>query len=237
MGTTATQLSWGQRSPASHECENHRRMVRSRARVVALSDEEASAFRQLYEQSAPRVLRTLCRITRNREDAEDALEEAFLNAFLHARDFDGRSSFSTWFTRIAINSALMILRKKRTHPEQSIDGADADGNERHWVMPETTANPEKLYGQSEQAGLLKAAVGDLRPAIRKVVEVGQLQERSMRETADALGISLSAAKARLFHARAALRKSRKLRSLSEAWFPGRNIQVSAAHRGVSQQRA
>jgi DNA-directed RNA polymerase specialized sigma24 family protein len=104
-------------------------------------------------------------------------------------------------------------------------------------MLETAANPEKLYAQSEQAGLLKAAVGDLRPGIRKVVEVGQLQERSMRETADALGISVSAAKARLFHARAALRKSRKLRSLSEAWFPGRNMQVSAAHRGVSQQRA
>jgi RNA polymerase sigma factor (sigma-70 family) len=208
---------------------------RTRARVVARSEEESSAFQQLYEQSAPRVLKTLSRITRNREDAEDALQEAFLNAFLHARDFDGRSSFSTWFTRIAINSALMILRKKRTHPEQSIDGAD--GNLRHWVMPETAANPERFYAQSERAGILKAAVRDLRPAIRKAVEVGQLQERSMRETADALGISLSAAKARLFHARTALRKSRKLRSLSKAWFPGRNIQVCAAHRGVSQPHA
>jgi RNA polymerase sigma factor (sigma-70 family) len=235
MGTTATQWSWGQRYPASHECENHRRMVRPRGRVVAPSDEESSAFQQLYEQTAPRVLKTLHRITRNPEDAEDALQEAFLNAFLHAKDFDGRSSFSTWFTRIAINSALMILRKKRTHPEQSIDGAD--GNQRYWAMPETAANPEKLYAQSERAGILKAAVRDLRPAIRKAVEVGQLQERSMRETADALGISLSAAKARLFHARVALRKSRKLRSLSKAWFPGRNIQVSAAHRGVSQQHA
>ena len=235
MGTTAAQWSWGQRPPASHECENHRRMVRPRARVVARSEEESSAFQQLYEQSAPRVLKTLYRITRNREDAEDALQEAFLNAFLHAGDFDGRSSFSTWFTRIAINSALMILRKKRTHPEQSVD--DADGNQRPWVMPETAANPEKLYAQSERAGILKAAVGDLRPGIRKAVEVGQLQERSMRETAEALGISLSAAKARLFHARAALRKSRKLRSLSKAWFPGPNIQVSAAHRGGSQQQA
>jgi RNA polymerase sigma factor (sigma-70 family) len=237
MGTTATQLLWGQRSPASHECENHRRMAGPRTRVVAPSDEESSAFQQLYEQSAPRVLKTLYRITRNREDAEDALQEAFLNAFLHARNFDGRSSFSTWFTRIAINSALMILRKKRTHPEQSIDGTDADGNERHWVVPESAANPEKLYAQSEREGILKAAVGDLRPTIRKAVEVGQLQERSMRETADVLGISVAAAKARLFHARAALRKSRKLRSLSKAWFPGRNIQVSVAHRGVSQQHA
>src|ERR1700724_4163598 len=104
MGTTATQLSWGQRSPEDHECQNHRSIVRPRACVVAPSDEDSSAFQQLYEQSAPRVLKTLHRITRNREDAEDALQEAFLNAFLHARDFDGRSSFSTWFTRIAINS-------------------------------------------------------------------------------------------------------------------------------------
>jgi hypothetical protein len=59
----------------------------------------------------------------------------------------------------------------------------------------------------------------------------------MRETADVLGISVAAAKARLFHARAALRKSRKLRSLSKAWFPGRNIQVSGALGGVSQQHA
>jgi DNA-directed RNA polymerase specialized sigma24 family protein len=105
MGTTATQLSWGQSSLASHKYKTHRRAVRRSARVVAPGDENANAFQQLYEQSAPRVLKTVYRITRNREDAEDALQEAFLNAFLHAKDFDGRSSFSTWFTRIAIDSA------------------------------------------------------------------------------------------------------------------------------------
>src|ERR1700692_1196770 len=189
MGTTATQLSWGQRSLARHEYKTHRRRGRRTTGAVAPGDENANAFQQLYEQSAPRVLKTLYRITRNREDAEDALQEAFLNAFLHAKDFDGRSSFSTWFTRIAINSALMILRKRRTHPEFSIDGTDADGNEKPWVVPDIAANPEKLYAQSEREGILKAAVGDLRPTIRKAVEVGQLQERSMRETADVLGIS------------------------------------------------
>jgi RNA polymerase sigma factor (sigma-70 family) len=236
MGTTATQLSWGQRSPAGHEYKTRRRTVRRSARELAPDEEDVDVFQQLYEQSAPRVLKTLCRITRNHEDAEDALQEAFLNAFLHAKDFDGRSSFSTWFTRIAINSALMILRKKRTHPEHSIDGVDTDGNEKQWVLPDTAANPEKLYAQAEREGILKAAVGDLRPTIRKAVEVGQLQERSMRETADALGISVAAAKARLFHARAALRKSRKLKSISKVWFPGRNFQVSATH-SVSQQPA
>jgi len=237
MGTTATQLSWGQNSPASHKFKTHRRTVRRSARVVAPGDENANAFQQLYEQSAPRVLKTVYRITRNREDAEDALQEAFLNAFLHAKDFDGRSSFSTWFTRIAINSALMILRKRRTHPELSMDGTDADGNEKPWVVPDTAANPEKLYAQSEREGILKAAVGDLRPAIRKAVEVGQLQERSMSETADVLGISVAAAKARLFHARAALRKSSKLRVIRKVWFPGQSFQLAGACSDTRQRHA
>jgi len=237
MGTTATQLSWGQSSPASHKYKTHRRAVRRSARVVEPGDENANAFQQLYEQSAPRVLKTVYRITRNREDAEDALQEAFLNAFLHAEDFDGRSSFSTWLTRIAINSALMILRKRRTHPELSFDATDADGNEKPWVVPDTAANPEKLYAQSEREGILKAAVGDLRPTIRKAVEVGQLQERSMSETADVLGISVAAAKARLFHARAALRKSSKLRAISKVSFPGQSFQLSGARSDTSQGHA
>src|SRR4029077_14057628 len=181
--------------------------------------------------------KTVYRITRNSEDAEDALQEAFLNAFLHAKDFDGRSSFSTWFTRVAINSPLMILRKRRTHPELSMDGTDADGNEQPWVVPDTAANPEKLYAQSEREGILKAAVGDLRPTIRKAVEVGQLQERSMSETADVLGISVAAAKARLFHARAALRKSSKLRAISKVWFPGQSFQLAGARSDTSQRHA
>ena len=237
MGTTATQLSWAQRSLGSHEYKTHRRPVRRSARVVAPGDENANAFQQLCEQSAPRVLKTLYRITRNREDAEDALQDAFLNAFLHAKDFDGRSSLSTWFTRIAINSALMILRKRRIHPEFSIDGTDADGNEKPWVMPDTGTNPERLYAQSERERILMAAVGDLRPTIRKAVEVGQLQERSMQETADVLGISIAAAKARLFHARAALRKSKKLRAISKVWFPGQSFQLSGACSDASQRHA
>jgi Sigma-70, region 4 len=88
-----------------------------------------------------------------------------------------------------------------------------------WVVPDRAANPERLFAQQERETILKAAVGDLRPAIRKAVEVGQLQDRSMRETADVLGISVAAAKARLFHARAALRKSRRLKSMNKVRFP------------------
>jgi RNA polymerase sigma factor (sigma-70 family) len=187
--------------------------------VAAAGSGDTRAFEQLYEQTAPRVFKTLCRITRNREDAEDALQDSYLNAFLHLKDFDGRSSFNTWFTRIAINSALMILRRKRVHPEQSMDeGFEAGAMAKQWMSLESASNPEKLYAQSEREEILNAAVSDLRPTIRKAVELGQLQERSMKETADLLGISVAATKARVFHARAALRKSRRLKSMGKGWF-------------------
>jgi len=239
MASTATQLTWGQRPATEYvSAGNHSESKDRTALVVAAGTGDRTAFEELYQQSAPRVLKTLYRITRNREDAEDALQEASLNAFVHAKDFDGRSSFATWFTRIAINSALMILRKKRTHPQQSIDdGGETGVSERNWIVPESATNPERLYAQTEREGILKAAVGDLRPTIRKAVELGQLQERSMRETADVLGISVAAAKARLFHARAALRRSRRLKSMKNTWFVGRDFRGCGRHGGNMQQHA
>src|ERR1700722_1997956 len=81
----------------------------------------------LCERLAPRILRALYRITKNREDAEDALQDSFLSAFVHIAEFDGRSAFSTWLTRIGINSALMMLRKKRTTREISLDDSADSG--------------------------------------------------------------------------------------------------------------
>ena len=88
------------------------------------------AFDDLWQAHAKRILRTTYRITRNREDAEDALQDSFLRAFVHIREFDGRSSFSTWLTRIAINSSLMILRKRGTAVELSIDNPGDRGGVR-----------------------------------------------------------------------------------------------------------
>ena len=85
---------------------------------------DTDAFVELSKRHANRVFQATYRVTRNRQDAEDALQDAFLNAFTHMRNFEGRSSFSTWLTRIAINSALMILRKKRNCQEVLIDGGD-----------------------------------------------------------------------------------------------------------------
>src|ERR1700720_1149125 len=126
--------------------------------VAAAKYGQTLAFDVLCERLAPRILRSLFRITKNREDAEDALQDSFLSAFVHITEFDGRSAFSTWLTRIAINSALMILRKKRTSHEVSLDSpADSDATSGSWEVPDYAPNPEKRYAQSERENILRGA--------------------------------------------------------------------------------
>jgi RNA polymerase sigma factor (sigma-70 family) len=190
---------------------------------------ESSAFEKLCAPTKARMYQTLHRITKNHEDAEDALQESFLSAYLNLHRFDGRSSFSTWLTRIGINAALMTLRKKRTHRELPIDGPGETGERTaYFEAPDHAPNPEERFARQEREVLVREAVRSLRPTIRKALELGQMQEKSMRETAQTLGISVAAAKARLFHARAALRKSRQLKSIRKKWFPGRNGRFEVA---------
>ena len=190
---------------------------------------EASAFEKLCAPTKARMYQTLHRITKNHEDAEDALQESFLSAYLNLHRFDGRSSFSTWLTRIGINAALMTLRKKRTHRELPIDGPGETGERTaYFEAPDHAPNPEERFARQEREVLVREAVRSLRPTIRRALELGQMQEKSMRETAQTLGISVAAAKARLFHARAALRKSRQLKSMRKKWFPGRQGRFDAA---------
>ena len=185
--------------------------------VAAAKYGHSVAFDVLCERLAPRILRTLHRITKNHEDAEDALQDSFLSAYVHIAEFDGRSAFSTWLTRIAINSALMMLRKKRTTREIPLeDSGDPGAKAAFWEIPDHAPNPEKRYAQQEQESILRGAISTMRPTIRKVIELQQLQEHSMKETAAIIGISVTAAKARLFHARAALRKAPRLKSISSA---------------------
>ena len=197
--------------------------------LTAAKAGHAPAFSALCERYTPQLLRAALRITRNREDSEDAVQEALLSAFLHFQNFDGRSSFSTWVTRIAINSALMILRKKRTALESatvSTDDFAADGPVQE--IADQTPNPEKLYAKLEEERILRKAVRRLRPALRQAVEVHQLQELSMSETADAMCISVAAAKGRLFHAKVALRRSPILRVMYPARSAGEFRAQSAA---------
>ena len=192
--------------------------VSSERKLVAEAKRgEKTALAFLCESSAPKIIRVLYRLTKNREDAEDALQDSFVRALIHLRDFDGRSSFSTWLTRIAINSALMNRRKNRREREVHINDADLPGKD--WLMSQIadhSPNPEQTYAKREEGVILKKAVLALRPRIRAAVEFRQLREFSMKETAEKLGISIAATKGRLFHARTALRKSYRRRTFVQS---------------------
>jgi RNA polymerase sigma-70 factor (ECF subfamily) len=200
-----------------------------RSLVEAAKKGHATAFDALCQRYSEQLRRAAFRITRNREDAEDAVQDSLLRAFLHVKDFDGRSSFATWITRIAINSALMILRKKRSSLEMAVQSSDDFGDSwPGYELADGAPGPERRYAQSEEARILKEAICRLRPTLREVIEIQQLQERTMRETADVMGISVAAAKARLFHAKAQLRKSRALKLMRASSTPGGMGILSAA---------
>jgi len=175
--------------------------------VEAAKSGHPRAFDTIFERHRKQLFRAARRITRSCEDAEDAVQDTLLRAFLHIKDFDGRSGLGTWLTRIAINSALMILRKKRISHEIATDYSDESGAEGlHYKIADHRPNPERHYAQREEAVILKKAIHGLRPTLRAAVQLQYSQEHSIRETAEAIGISMSAAKGRLFHAKKALRR-------------------------------
>src|ERR1700734_767272 len=119
---------------------------------------DSDAFVALSKPYADRILRTIFHITRNWHDAEDALQDAMLRAFSHLKDFQEKCSFSTWLTRIAINSALMILRKKRGCSEISFDGNDDSGDyHQRWEVESPAESPESQLTRKEREELLKNA--------------------------------------------------------------------------------
>ena len=175
-----------------------------------------------------RIFRTAYRITSNREDAEDAMQDAYLQACTHFQDFDGRSKFSTWLTKIAINSSLMILRKRRHARTVSLENA-GDSEESTGFQEKGDPGPdaEKRYLQAERETALRNAVRALRPHLRGVIELTELGERSIREAAEMLGLSVAAVKARLFHARRTLSNSRRLRPFRKDQPPQNRLLVRA----------
>ena len=175
--------------------------------IAAAKSGRRAPFGELCERHMKRVSCVTRRIIRNREDAEDAAQECFLNAFVHLKTFDGRSQFATWLTRIAINAALMKLRKNRKAREVPIDEPNPSSEpvaqrEFRYDAPD----PEESCSLGERKRIVKSAISGLRPRVRNVVELIHLQEHSIRETADILGISTGAVKTRMFHAKRALHR-------------------------------
>jgi RNA polymerase sigma-70 factor (ECF subfamily) len=167
---------------------------------------DSDAFVELSKLHSNGLLRTTYHITRNWHDAEDALQDATLRAFSHLKDFQGKSSFSTWLTRIAINSALMILRKNRRCYELPFEGIhDSGDNYECWEVKSPAENPESRLVRKEREELLIDAILRLPQVLREVVELRQARGYSTREIAQALGITVSAVKSRLSRARLTLR--------------------------------
>ena len=175
--------------------------------VAAAKKGHATAFEALVERHRRTILSVSQSITRNREDAEDITKQSFQKAFVHLNEFAGDSSFSTWLTRIAINEALMLLRKNRGSREISLEDS-SDGIAAAWFLdvPDSGPSPEEHYWRLQQQRILMLAMAQLKPETRTAIQLRDLGDRSVRETAQILGISAAAVKSRRYYGRAKLRE-------------------------------
>ena len=168
---------------------------------------DAGAFTQLVERYERKVYRLAKNITQNDEDAEDVLQEAFLKAYSNLENFQEQSKFYTWIVRIAVNEALMKLRKRKSDRTVSLDEPQDTGED--MVQREIAVwedDPEQRYGQEELREILGRAIDTLKPSFRTVFVLRDIEELSTEETAEALGISIPAVKSRLLRARLQLRE-------------------------------
>jgi RNA polymerase sigma-70 factor, ECF subfamily len=175
--------------------------------VAAAKNGNKNAFESLVKRHQQRILVVARRITRTREDAEDIVQQSFQKAFTHLRNFEGRSAFSTWLTRIAINEALMFARRTRGLREVLLD--DVNENEEAATaleVPDSSPNPEASYSQRESAEMLSLAMNELPAGTRRAIQLRELDGRSSEETARIMGISEAALKGRTFHGRKKLRE-------------------------------
>jgi RNA polymerase sigma factor (sigma-70 family) len=174
--------------------------------LAAAMNGNSVAFGELFNRHKRRIFHLAHRIMRNHEDAEDVVQEAFQLAYVHLHDFKGGSRFSTWLSRIAINVALMKLRKKARKVEISIDEhSESEDVSFRDAVTDLAPNPEQDCLREERARILREALAELRPNARRVLELFELEGHSMKEIAESMGISVAAVKARIFHARPKMR--------------------------------
>ena len=182
--------------------------IQSKNLVAAARSGSSAAFAELREIYASRVYRKLVTITKNPEDAEDALQDAFLRAYMALHTFEERSSFYTWVTRIAINSALMILRRRRLRPEVSFDStSETEVAIGGFDFKDTGPSPEHICVHRQRYACALRSIWKLQPRLRQVIEMQMMDNRSIKEIAQALEISEAAVKSRLARARARLARS------------------------------
>jgi RNA polymerase sigma-70 factor (ECF subfamily) len=168
---------------------------------------DMTAFNELVRRYEGKIFRLAQHVTQNREDAEDVLQETFLKAYEHLDQFKGDSKFYTWIVRIAVNQALMKLRRRKTDKSVSLDETIDTGEDT--VTREIAAwdeDPEQRFSREELGGILDDAIQGLEPLYRSVFVLRDIEELSTEETAEALGLSIPAVKSRLLRARLQLRE-------------------------------
>jgi RNA polymerase sigma-70 factor (ECF subfamily) len=175
--------------------------------VAALRRGEANAYEQLIEQYADGVYRTAYRLLQNPHDAEDAMQEAFLTVYLHIADFQGQSRLSTWLYRIVTNKALDLLRKRQRKTDAATDAWEDLSEDAEELLPDTQAMlPEDWLARREINDLITAWLESLSPSLRAAFVLFEMEDLNMEEVAEALEISVAAAKARVHRARRALQE-------------------------------
>ena len=175
--------------------------------VDAARGGDVGAFEQLVKRYDRNVFRIAQHITQNREDAEDVVQDAFLKAFQNLGQFQGQSKFYTWLVRIAVNEALMRLRRRKPGREVSIDeDVKTEDDSIPREIADWSPNPEQLYNQGELKEILQKTIQGLPPSFRTVFILRDVEGLSTEETADALGLSVPAVKSRLLRARLQLRE-------------------------------
>jgi RNA polymerase sigma-70 factor (ECF subfamily) len=190
--------------------------------ALAAQRGDERAFGILFERYQREMFAVALRYTRVPEDAEDIVQQTFQKAFIHLHQFDGKSSFSTWLTRIAVNEALMLLRKGRAVRQVLIEDSSEEQTATHGLeIRDASPSPEANYLKREETELLSAAISNLKPRLRTVIELRELAELSTQETARRMGVSVAAVRARIFHGRKKLR-----RSLQRLGFAPRGLQRS-----------
>src|SRR5947209_10775378 len=177
------------------------------ALVAQARQGDTTAFNELVRRYERKIFRLAMHITQNREDAEDVLQETFLKAYEHLDQFKGDAKFYTWIVRIAVNQALMKLRRRKTDKSVSLDETIDTGEDT--VVREIAAwgeDPEQQFTREELGEILNTAIESLQPPYRSVFVLRDIEDLSTEETAEALDLSIPAVKSRLLRARLQLRE-------------------------------
>ena len=174
--------------------------------VAAAKSGDITAFETLVGRYERKIFRLAQNITQNKEDAEDVMQEAFLKSYQHLGEFQGNSRFYTWLVRIAVNQALMKLRKRRPNQVSLDEEVDTGEDTMPREVEDWGPSPEERYKQSELGQILNSTIAELEPPFRIVFQLRDIEELSTEETAEALGLSVPAVKSRLLRARLKLRQ-------------------------------